>query len=42
MFVEKDYCTSEKLLLLGQKALVLSERLLMFFLQILVLRGFFM
>jgi len=39
---QKGFSTSEKLLLLGQEALVLSERLLMFLLQVLVLRELFM
>lgn len=38
----EEFSTSEKLLLLHQKALVLSERLLMFLLQVLVVREFFM
>ena len=38
----EEFSTSEKLLLLDQKALVLSEWLLMFLLQVLVVREFFM
>lgn len=38
----EEFSTSEKLLLLDQKALVLSERLLMFLLQVLVVRELFM